>query len=100
MASERAPLTRANGIGRKVADRILAELKEKVAKFSFESSTGNAGAAHAASNNIPADAVSALVNLGYGRSEAFGAISAASRGISDDTDLQSLIRAGLKELDQ
>ena len=52
------------------------------------------------SNNVPSDAVSALVNLGYGRSEAFGAIAAAARGRSDDSDLQSLIRAGLKELGQ
>ena len=99
-ANDRGPLTRANGIGRKVADRILAELKEKVAKFSIDSSIEGAGVAHAVSHNTPSDAVSALVNLGYGRNEAFGAIGAAARGLSDDSDLQSLIRAGLKELGQ
>jgi len=99
-ANDRGPLTRANGIGRKVADRILAELKEKVAKFSIDSSIEGAGVAHAVSHNTPSDAVSALVNLGYGRNEAFGAIGAATRGLSDDSDLQSLIRAGLKELGQ
>ena len=99
-ASDRGPLTRANGIGRKVAERILSELKEKVAKFSIDSSVEGAASAHPVSNNIPSDAVSALVNLGYGRSEAFGAIAAATRGLTDDSDLQSLIRAGLKELGQ
>ena len=99
-ASDRGPLTRANGIGRKVAERILSELKEKVAKFSIDSSVEGAASAHPVSNNIPSDAVSALVNLGYGRSEAFGAIAAATRSLSDDSDLQSLIRAGLKELGQ
>jgi len=48
--------------------------------------------------NMSADAISVLVNLGYGRSEAFRAIGVASRVLADDGDLQSLIRAGLKEL--
>jgi len=99
-ANDRGPLTRANGIGRKVADRILAELKEKVAKFSVDSPIEGADVARTGSENVPTDAVSALVNLGYGRSEAFGAIAAATRVLSDNGDLQSLIRAGLKELGQ
>ena len=45
-----------------------------------------------------ADAVSVLVNLGYGRGEALRVVNAASRALSNDSDLQSLIRAGLKEL--
>ena len=47
-----------------------------------------------------ADAVSALVNLGYGRSEAFGAVVAAGRGLGDGAKVADLIRLGLKELSQ
>jgi Holliday junction DNA helicase RuvA len=44
--------------------------------------------------------VSALVNLGYGRSEAFGAVVAAGRALGDDASVSDLIRQGLKELSQ
>ena len=50
--------------------------------------------------NISADAISALVNLGYGRSEAFKAIGSVQHLLADDEDLPSLIRASLKELGQ
>ncbi len=46
------------------------------------------------------DAVSALVNLGYGRSEAFGAVVAAGRKLGDGAPVPELIRQGLKELSQ
>jgi Holliday junction DNA helicase RuvA len=46
------------------------------------------------------DAVSALVNLGYRRAEAFGAVSAAARRLGEDAALDALIRAGLQELGQ
>jgi Holliday junction DNA helicase RuvA len=44
------------------------------------------------------DAVSALVNLGYRRGDAFGAVTGAMRSIGDDAGVEDLIRAGLKEL--
>jgi Holliday junction DNA helicase RuvA len=47
-----------------------------------------------------ADAVSALVNLGYRRAEAFGAVAAASRRLGDGAKIDALIRAGLQELAQ
>jgi Holliday junction DNA helicase RuvA len=45
-----------------------------------------------------ADAVSALVNLGYRRTEAFGAIAAAAQRLGDGAEAAALIRAGLQEL--
>lgn len=47
---------------------------------------------------VLADAVSALVNLGYGRSEAFGAVGRAAQQAGDDKSIDTLIRLGLKEL--
>ena len=45
-----------------------------------------------------ADALSALVNLGYKRADAFGAVTTAARNLGDKPNVQELIRAGLKEL--
>ncbi|HIN92510.1 MAG TPA: Holliday junction branch migration protein RuvA [Alphaproteobacteria bacterium] len=97
-ARDRVPLTRANGIGPKVANRILAELKDKMSETPLEPSAQYVGSESTGDGNMSADAISVLVNLGYGRSEAFRAIGVASRVLADDGDLQSLIRAGLKEL--
>ena len=47
---------------------------------------------------VLADAVSALVNLGYGRSEAFGAVGKAAQLAGEDKSIDTLIRLGLKEL--
>ena len=99
-ARDRVPLTRANGIGPKVADRILAELKDKVSALSLEPSSQHATLERKGVGNISADAISALVNLGYGRSEAFRAIGSVQRSLANDEDLPSLIRASLKELGQ
>jgi len=97
-ARDRVPLTRANGIGPKVADRILAELKDKVSALSVKTSSQHAALEQKGVGNISADAISALVNLGYGRSEAFRAIGSVQHSLADDVDLPSLIRASLKEL--
>ena len=99
-ARDRVPLTRANGIGPKVADRILAELKDKVSALSVKTSLQHAALEQKGVGNISADAISALVNLGYGRSEAFRAIGSVQHSLADDEDLPSLIRASLKELGQ
>ena len=97
-AGDRVPITRANGIGPKVADRILAELRDKVDSLGMESADRNVVSAGSSAASKTADAVSVLVNLGYARGEALRVVSAASRALANDSDLQSLIRAGLKEL--
>ncbi len=92
-AQDRATLARANGVGPKLAGRIVAELKDKA---------GVALGAAARPAETPrgplADAVSALVNLGYRRAEAFGAVAGAARRLGPGAALDALIRAGLKEL--
>ena len=91
-SGDRAAVTRANGVGAKLATRILSELKDKVGEMALGPAavlddTGAAG-----------DAASALVNLGYGASEALGAVSQAAGKIGQDAGTEALIRAGLAEL--
>ncbi len=98
---DKAAVTRSPGVGAKVAERIVTELKDKVPAFADI----DAGAVHLAGaldeKRAPkpvTDAVSALVNLGYGQPQAAAAIAAASRNAGDGADVQTLIRQGLKEL--
>ena len=90
-------LTQAPGVGPKLAARIVAELKDKaVPALESFARTGDGGSV--GDPDALDDAVSALVNLGYRRGEAFGAVSAAARALGSDVEVQALIRAGLKEL--
>ncbi len=98
-AQDKAALTRANGVGPKLATRILAELKDKAGTIAL----GPVAAAGAAGGAVgleasAEDALSALVNLGYGRSEALGAVVEASRRLGVQAPLAALIKEGLKEL--
>ena len=102
-AQDKTALTRASGVGPKLASRLVLELKDKVANLSLGAgaaqSVGEAGAASGGDLSGPADdAVSALVNLGYRRAEAFTAVAKAARSQGEGASVESLIRDGLKEL--
>jgi len=105
-AQDKTNLTRANGVGPKLAVRILTELKDKAGKLALGSvQAGGINAALGGAAPLPAasgrleDAVSALVNLGYKRLEAFQAVGEAARELDDDAaDSSILIRAALKRL--
>ncbi|MBX6322268.1 MAG: Holliday junction branch migration protein RuvA [Rhodospirillaceae bacterium] len=100
-AQDRAMLTQASGVGPKLAGRIVSELKDRVGALAATSTTAELSAAlpPADAESGPfADAVSALVNLGYRRAEAVGAVAGAARRLGRDAPLDALIRAGLKEL--
>jgi holliday junction DNA helicase RuvA len=94
LSGDKAALARADGVGAKLAQRIVSELKDKTGTIALGSVQAMPVGAEAAT----ADAVSALVNLGYQRSEAYGAISAAARRLGPKAALDALIRAGLREL--
>jgi Holliday junction DNA helicase RuvA len=96
-----AMVSRAPGVGKKVAERIVIELKNKTSAFAASGALNielkqdlGAGAAPAPVS----DAVSALVNLGYSRDMAANAIAAALKAAGEDADSAKLIRFGLKEL--
>ena len=99
-AADKAAVSRANGVGPKLAARIVSELKDKVGGIALGASAAIHVAKGQAAGGVDEDAVSALVNLGYGRSEAFGAVARAGGRLEQGAPLGDLIRAGLEELSQ
>jgi len=102
-AQDKAAITRAPGVGPKLGARIVAELKDKAGSIGNDLTI--AAVSSAATNGKAAagpveDATSALVNLGYRRTEAFTAVAKAARELGAKATLDGLIRAGLKELSQ
>jgi len=99
-AQDRASLSRTPGVGPKLAARLATELKDKAAAFGVAPAPSRAAAAVSAgpSGSVNEDAVSALVNLGYRRVEAFGAVARVTQRLGADAQLDAVIRAGLQEL--
>jgi holliday junction DNA helicase RuvA len=100
VSQDQAMLSRADGVGPKLAARIVNELKDKVGGLALAATNTAAPAPAGVDAGPTGDAVSALVNLGYRRAEAFGAVAAASRRLGDGAQVDALIRAGLQELAQ
>ncbi|MEK9598935.1 MAG: Holliday junction branch migration protein RuvA [Alphaproteobacteria bacterium] len=102
LSSDKAMVSSADGIGPKLAQRIVNELAEKVGKL--PTSLGNienirlspSGAGQSA---ISQDAISALLNLGYSQSEAWAAVQRASAK-TDTDELGQLLNLALKEVGQ
>ncbi len=95
-ARDRTALTQVSGVGPKLAERLITELKDKAPVDGMAVTIGAGGAG--AGGSPAGDAVSALVNLGYRQSEAFGAVAGAARRLGEDAPIEALIQAGLKEL--
>lgn len=95
-STDRTMLTRADGVGPKLASRIANELRDKVGAIAPALTPDTAGVAPR--NGAAADAVSALINLGYRRAEADTAIAGALRRLGDGAGVESLIASSLKEL--
>jgi Holliday junction DNA helicase RuvA len=98
---DKATVARAPGVGPKVAERIVTELKDKAPAYADldPAVIRLSGAVDERRAPQPvSDAVSALVNLGYGQPQAAAAIAAAARAAGEGADARSLIRLGLKEI--
>jgi len=98
---DKAMVARTPGVGPKVAERIVTELKDKAPAYADVDPAVIRLSGAIEDKRAPqpvADAVSALINLGYGQPQAAAAIAAAAREAGDGADTARLIRLGLKEL--
>ncbi len=89
-------VARANGVGPKLAERIVRELKDKVGLIA----TGPlpiGGKALPAASGLQGDAMSALASLGFKPGEASAAVNAALEELGDGAALDALVRLALRK---
>lgn len=100
-SGDAAFVRQADGVGPKLATRIVTELKDKAAKTDLAPPPKSAGkitkiAEQTTAANVESDAVSALVNLGYGRADAYSAVLQVRDKANDN--LSEILKLALKEL--
>lgn len=101
MAKDNAAFSRISGVGPKLAERIVTELKDKAVKLPASNIVPIASGKKSKpspAGNVTEDAISALVNLGYSRSEAYGAALKAAQSAGKKPNLDDIIKLSLKEL--
>lgn len=94
-SQDKAMVARANGVGPKLAERIVRELKDKVGAVAL-GPMGGSGAAKPATG-ATADAQSALANLGFKPAEAANAVAAAEEELGAEAGLDALVRLALRK---
>jgi Holliday junction DNA helicase RuvA len=98
-AADKTSLTRAAGVGARLAVRLVTELRDKVGAMPSSGGIGMPAIATPA-GGVQDDAVSALVNLGYRRPEAQAATARAADRLGNGVTLDALIREALREIAQ
>jgi holliday junction DNA helicase RuvA len=93
-SQDKAMVARANGVGPKLAERIVRELKDKVGAVALGAP---GGAAPVAAVGVAQDAVSALLNLGFRPAEANAAVGAAEEELGAGATLDALVRLALRK---
>lgn len=99
LSDDAAAIAKAPGIGKKTAQKVILELKDKLRlEDAFEQKFSEGGASGQTTGEPEAaqEAVEALVALGYGRTEALKAVRQVSAG--GDMDVEDLLRAALKQM--
>ena len=108
-AGDKAAISRAPGVGPKLAGRICSELKDKVGALALGAAAKSSSVAPSVAPAVSEgrldgdaalirDAASALTNLGYAPSDALGAVSVAAQALGEGASLDALIKGGLSEL--
>lgn len=103
MAGDKAMVARADGVGPKIAQRVVNELAEKIGRFPSLGDglsmnvSGSSASEDAPVTSVMGDALSALINLGYGRTEAHAALLRVQQSGETD-DLSGLIAGALREI--
>ena len=104
-AADKAAISQAPGVGPKLATRIISELKDKMGAVEIQVNNFSPKiikdadiVQKASSNQATVDAVSALMNLGYGRTESYTAVAKAAQKLGDEAIVEALIREGLAGL--
>ena len=102
--SDSATISRAPGVGKKLATRIASELKDKIGAVALGTALNSISpndeiaASGKGSSGVITEATSALVNLGYGSSEALSVVALAAEELGDNVTIEELIRNGLRVL--
>ena len=93
LAQDKATVARANGVGPKLAERIVRELKDRIGGVAL----GPAAASQAVPTGAGADAISALLNLGFRPAEAASAVAQAEEELGSGATLDALVRLALRK---
>jgi Holliday junction DNA helicase RuvA len=96
-AQDKAMVARANGVGPKLAERIVRELKDKVGLIATSPLAIGGGVGAPAASGAQADALAALASLGFKPGEASAAVSAALDELGDGATLDALVRMALRK---
>ena len=91
-------ISKAQGVGKKTAERLVVELKDKVGTMDIDGETGEIGgmdiSAGSGADDARSEAISALISLGYARSEAFKAVSSVGdEGLTSEEYIKKALKS-------